>query len=106
MIADDSIDPTGLRTRIAFEDGKMRIHYSQDVSANIEQNNILRNTPEYAKAGIKNNFQHIAHIPNVVCLQIRNEGGPDAYTCHPKELKAWLLKNRDRYGYLFVTAGR
>lgn len=106
MIVDDTTDPTGLRTRLAFEDGKMKVHYSQDVSANIERNTKLRNAPEYAKEGIKRGFQHIAHIPNVVCLQIKNEGGPDAYNCHPKELKAWLLKHRDRYGYLFVTEGR
>lgn len=106
MIVEDTIDPTGLRTRIAFEDGKMRVNYSQDVSESIDRNTKLRNAEGYAKAGIKADFQHIAHIPNVVCLQIRSEGGPDAYSCHPKELKAYLLKHRDRYGYLFVTSGR
>ena len=106
MIVDDTTDPSGLRTRIAFEEGKMRVNYSQDVSASLDYATALRNAPEYAKKGIKEGFQHIAHIPNVVCLQIRSEGGPDAYSCNPKELKAYLLKHRDKYGYLFTTEGR
>jgi hypothetical protein len=106
MIVDDITDLNGLRTRIAFEEGKMKVNYSQDVSASLDYSTALRNAPEYAKAGIKESFQHIAHIPNVVCLQIRSEGGPDAYSCHPKELKAYLMKHRDKYGYLFTTAGQ
>ncbi len=107
MIVDDQYDSlTGLRTRVAFEDGKMRVNYSQDVSAALDRNAKLRNADEYAKAGIKANFQHVAHIPNAVCLQIRSEGGPDAYTCKAAELRAYLVKNRDRYGYLFTTSGK
>lgn len=107
MIIEDQYDDlTGLRTRVAFEDGKMRVNYSQDVSAALDRNAKLRNADEYAKAGIKANFQHVAHIPNAVCLQIRSEGGPDAYTCKAAELRAYLVKNRDRYGYLFTTSGK
>lgn len=107
MIVDDEYDSlTGLRTRVAFEEGKMKINYSQDVSAALDRNAKLRNAPEYAKAGIKANFQHVAHIPNAVCLQIRTDGGPDPYTCKPAELRAYLVKNRDKYGYLFTTSGR
>lgn len=107
MIIEDQYDElTGLRTRVAFEDGKMRVNYSQDVSAALDRNAKLRNADEYAKAGIKANFQHVAHIPNAVCLQIRSEGGPDAYTCKAAELRAYLVKNRDRYGYLFTTSGK
>ena len=107
MIVDDDYDNlTGLRTRVAFEDGKMRVNYSQDVSAALDRNAKLRNADEYAKAGIKADFQHVAHIPNAVCLQIRSEGGPDPYSCKAAELRAYLVKNRDRYGYLFTTSGR
>ena len=107
MIIEDQFDNlTGLRTRVAFEDGKMRVNYSQDVSAALDRNARLRNAEDYAKAGIKANFQHVAHIPNAVCLQIRSEGGPDAYTCKAAELRAYLVKNRDRYGYLFTTSGK
>ena len=84
----------------------MRVNYSQDVSAALDRNARLRNAEDYAKAGIKANFQHVAHIPNAVCLQIRSEGGPDAYTCKAAELRAYLVKNRDRYGYLFTTSGK
>lgn len=107
MIVSDEFDPlTGLRTRMAFEDGQMRVRYDQDISAAIERNIKLQNAEGYAKQGIKDNLQHVAHIPNSVCLQIRSEGGPDAFTCHPKELLAYLRKNRDKYGYLFTTSGR
>lgn len=107
MIVDDDYDNlTGLRTRVAFEDGKMRVNYSQDVSAALDRNAKLRNADEYAKAGIKADFQHVAHIPNAVCLQIRSEGGPDPYSCKAAELRAYLVKNRDKYGYLFTTSGK
>lgn len=96
---------TGLRTRFASEDGELRVNYSQDVGAALDYTEKLRNAPEYAKQGIKNNLQHVAHIPNAVCLQIRTEGGPDAYSCPPQELMAYLRRHRDKYGYLFVTAG-
>lgn len=107
MIVDDEYDPlTGLRTRVAFEDEQMRVNYSQDVSAALEYTSKLRNAEDYAKAGIKANFQHVAHIPNAVCLQIRSEGGPNAYECRASELRAYLVKNRDKYGYLFTTSGQ
>lgn len=107
MIVDDEYDSlTGMRTRVAFEDGQMRVNYSQDIEGALERNAKLRNATDYAKAGIKANFQHIAHIPNAVCLQIKNDGGPDAYKCRASELRAYLVKNRDKYGYLFTTSGR
>lgn len=107
MIIEDQYDQlTGLRTRVALEDGKMRVNYSQDLTAALDYTSKLRNADEYAKAGIKANFQHAAHIPNAVCLQIRSEGGPDPYSCGAAELRAYLVKNRDRYGYLFTTSGK
>lgn len=106
IITDDFDQLTGLRTRVAVEDGKMRVNYLQDVSAALERNKKLRDAEDYSKAGIKANFQHVAHIPNAVCLQIRSEGGPDAYNCRAAELRAFLVKNRDKYGYLFTTSGK
>lgn len=106
ILHDEYDQLTGLRTRIASEDGEMRVNYTQDISAALEYTAKLRNSPEYAKQGIKDNFQHVAHIPNAVCLQIRSDGGPDPFSCPPKELLAYLRKNRDKYGYLFVTEGK
>ena len=106
IIHDEYDQLTGLRTRIAYEDGEMRVNYSQDISAALEYTKKLRDNPDYAKQGIKDNFQHAVYIPNAVCLQIRSEGGPDAFTCKPAELMAYLRKHRDKYGYLFVTGGR
>lgn len=107
MIFSDELDPlTGLRTRMAFEDGKLCVNYSQDITAALDRNKKLRDAEGYAKQGIKNNFQHAAFIPNAICMQIRSESGIDPYKCSPKELKNYLVKNRDKYGYLFTTAGR
>lgn len=107
MIFSDELDPiTGLRTRMAFEDGKLCVNYAQDISLALDRNTKLRNAEGYAKQGIKDNFQHVAHIPDSVCLKIKSEGVIDPFKCTPKELKNYLVKNRDKYGYLFTTAGR
>lgn len=106
IIHDEYDQLTGLRTRIASEDGQMRVNYSQDIESALDYTNNLRNAEGYSKQGIKNNFQHVAHIPNAVCLQIRSEGGPDAFSCSSKELIDYLRRHRDKYGYLFTTAGR
>ena len=106
IISDEFDQLTGLRTRYAIEDGELRVRYDQDISGALERNEKLRNAGDYAKAGIKNNFQHVAHIPNAVCFEIRQNGGPDPFSCSAKELTAYLRKHRDKYGNLFTTSGK
>lgn len=100
-------DPvTGIKTTYGSEDGKFYIHTSQDVEPHLEHSKALANNPDYAKKGIKQNFQHIAHIPNVVCMKMKMEDGFDAFTAHPDDLFKFLRKHKDKYGYLLTTAGR
>lgn len=73
-----SVDPsTGIHTWFEFEggaEGKFNIHHTQDVEPIIEHNKRLQNEPDYKKAGIKNEFQHFATIPDIVIMQWMKEG--------------------------------
>lgn len=107
LILDDSFNvETGLRTTVAIEDKKLHVRYAQDIEAAMQRNQALRNAPEYAKTGIKQCLQHAVHIPDSVCMKMLTEDGFDPYRSSAKELRAFLRSNRDKYGHLFVTAGR
>jgi len=73
-----SIDPaTGVRTWLEFDEvnpRKFHIHHDQDVEAIIEHNKVLQNDADYKKHGIKNEFHHVAHIPDIVVMQWLQEG--------------------------------
>ena len=99
-------DPiTGIETVYGSEDGKMKVATMQDVEPTLEALKRRRDDPQFAKDGIKRNFQFCVHIPDSVCLQMRKEGF-DVYESSAKELRDYIVKNRDRYGYLFATAGK
>lgn len=103
---EQTLSSTGLSTITKVEDGKLKIHYSQDVSGALEYTKALRDAPEYSKQGIKNNLQHAAHVSEVTALKMLHEDGFDAYKASAKELRAFLTKNRSKYAYCFVTEGR
>lgn len=101
------IDPlTGVVTTYGSEDGQMIVKTEQDVAPHMEYSTALRNAPEYAKRGIRDNLQHVAHIPNAVLMKMKTEDGFDAFNANPRELFAHMRKNRHKYGYLFTTAGK
>ena len=100
-------DPlTGLTTTFKVEDGELRINYSQDNEPMYDRLNKLRNAPEYSKQGIKNNMWHAVHITEVDCMKMIVEDGFDPYKESAKDLRAFLRRNRDKYGHLFATAGQ
>lgn len=100
-------DPlTGMTTTMVVEDGKFKINYSQDNEAIYERMQKLRNAPEYSAQGIKNNLWHAVHITDADCMKMIVEDGFDPYKESAKDLRAFLRKNRDKYGHLFATAGR
>ena len=94
---------TGLKTTTGFEDDKMKIRYEQDTEATFERLKRLRESPEYAKQGIKENFQHLMHIPDSVCMKMMVEDGINPYNCDPKELHKHVLRNKDKYGMCLVS---
>jgi hypothetical protein len=99
-------DITGVTTTMVVEDGQLKVNYSQDVSGHLDRNQNLANADEYAKQGIKDNLQHIGHIPDSVCLKMMVEDGFDVYRAHASETFAFLRKHRDKYSKLLVMRGR
>jgi hypothetical protein len=98
-------DPlTGVKTTYGAEDGKMIVKTEQDVAPHLDYTQALRNDPDYAKRGIKQNFQHIGHIPNSVVAKMLTEDGFDVMRFPAREVVKFLRKNWDKYGKLIVTA--
>jgi hypothetical protein len=106
-IFEKEFDPlTGVMTVWGADDGKLVVKSMQDIGPMLERAKRLRNAADYTKTGIKQNFMHAVHIPDSVGLKMRTEDGFDMYTATARELREFLRKNRDKYGYLFVTEGR
>jgi hypothetical protein len=99
-------DPlTGLRTTIGAQDGRLVVKTEQDVAPSMDHALALRNSQEYSAAGIKGNFWHCVHIPEVVALQMITEDGFNVYTQPAREVRKFLAKHKDKYGRLFTTTG-
>lgn len=96
----------GLTTIYGATEKKFTVTYLQDIAPALDHAQNLRNDDDYKRLGIKNNFQHTVHLPDSVCLKMRTEDGIDPYTCSAKELRNHLVKNKDKYGHLFVTRGK
>jgi hypothetical protein len=106
-VFEKTYDPfTGVTTTIGGEDDKLIVKSDADVSAALDYASKLRNAPEYTKAGIKANMWHTVHIPDIVILKMKMEDGFDVYSATAKEIRAFITKNRDKYGNLFVTEGK
>ncbi len=97
---------TGLKTTAVVEDGEFRVTYSQDITPAMERVQKLRNADQYSRDGIKNGLWHAVHIPDVECMRMITEDGFDPYSSSAKEVRAFLKRNRDKYGHLFVTRGQ
>lgn len=99
-----SFDPlTGIVTQRGFVDDKMVTRIDADISANIEHATLLRNSDDYSKDGIKKGFFHAAHIPQVVIVELL-QNGIDIYTASAKEIVAGL--KRLHKDYLITTRKR
>lgn len=105
MIVDINHDPlTGVTDTTSIEGGKLVTRSVQDVSANLDYTAKLRASPEYARQGIREDMQHVAHVPAVVVLKWINEHGFDATTAHPREILRFIERNPE-YHYLKTTTG-
>jgi hypothetical protein len=106
-IFEQTTDPlTGMKTTIGAQDGKLIVQKYQDVQPSLDYATELRNASEYSSGGIKSNFWHCVHIPEAVALQMLTEDGFDVYSQPAKEVRAFLSRNKDKYGRLFTTGGR
>lgn len=106
-VFEKTFDPfTGITTTIGTEDDRMVVKSDADVSAALDYAQKLRNAPDYSADGIKRGMWHTVHIPDIAILKMKMEDGFDAYSATARELRQFLNKNRDKYGYLFVTEGK
>jgi len=48
----------------------------------------------------------ICHITDADCMKMIVEDGVDPYTMHPKELRSYLARNKEKWGHLFTTSGK
>ena len=78
--------------------GKSYIETVQDVQPYIDRNIKLQNTPEYKERGKKQEFMHIATIPNNVIIKIKKDHNIDVFNSEdlPK-LERLLMSNEYKY---------
>ena len=101
---DHTYDPlTGTVTRTGFVDDKMIIRKDADISQAIEYASHLRNAEDYWKNGVKNNYAHVAHIPDVVVAELWGIG-IDVFRDNAKTIISCLRRlNKE---YLLTTTKR
>lgn len=97
---------TGLVTDIGFEEGKMKIRYSQDTSIAHEINSQLRDNGDFSANGIKANMWNVVRLTDADCLKMMVEDGINPYTASATELRKHLSRNRDKWGHVFTTRGK
>ena len=85
----------------------------KDCETSLDMSKALRNADvggakglnEYSKQGIKNNWWHVASIPNSVIIKWKKEKGVDVFNKHQwKEVQKLL--NDSEYAYLRTGTGR
>ena len=101
------IGDDGARKQFTYDTESRKIHttLTADVQPNLDYATRLRNEPQYAKNGIDQSMQHIAHVPAAIVMKWMVEDGFDANKAHPNEILAKLRGNRD-YNKLIVTGGK
>ncbi len=98
---------TGLETIHHYDEttGETHIEHKQDISAQIELNKALHNT-DYQKKGIKEEWMHAAHIPDIIQIQwMRKYGIKDIHSPEYWPLVRKLLNSAD-YKYLKTGTAR
>ena len=94
-------DPSrGVETWEDTYDGKLQIHYRQDVEPVLEYTRQLRNSG-LADQGIKRDMWHYAQIPPVIIMEMRFKHGVDLFN-RDHEKKVFELINRE-YPHLKTT---
>jgi len=82
---------TGMVTEHGFDDGKLVIKKTQDLTENLEYASALRNDDEYSANGIKRGFFHVAHVTETAQIKLL-EIGVDIFRATPKQIVAGLKK--------------
>lgn len=101
-----SRDASGLEEWFHYDNltGDVHIETKQDVQANLDYTNRLRNDDDYTKKGIKNDMWHYAHIPPWVQVKWLNEYGLKNWPMLPENQKLlFKLINSPEWAYLKTT---
>ncbi len=85
-------------------DGTSTIETVQDVSSFLDFAQEARNTPEVTKTGIKNDFWHYAHLPDIVIMKMIQEDGVNPYDPNDAKKVGQLIE--DKYQYCKLTSGK
>ena len=93
-------DDRGVETWEDTYDGKLQVHYRQDVEPVLEYTKRLRNDG-MTDYGIKQDLWHYAQIPPVIILEMRFKHGVDVFQKDHLH-KVFELINRE-YPYLKTT---
>ncbi len=106
-IFERSFDPlSGLWTTYGAQDGKLVIKHDADVSPNLDFATERRNSDSYSSDGIKKGMWHCVHIPEIVAMKMLTEDGFDVYKENARDVRKFLSRNKEKYGYLFTTGGK
>lgn len=96
-----SVDPTTQTTTIHHHDhttGKSYIQEHQDVSKIIKRNKELQNWDAYQSYQRKQDYKHIATIPNNVIVEIKHKYGIDVFKKEDlPRLERLLMSNEYKY---------
>ena len=80
------------------------IEVVQDVSGIMDAAQKLRNDPNYSKDGIKKDWWHLAHIPDLIILKMKYEDGVDVYDRNDWQAVGRLLDTK--YSNFKTTSGK
>jgi hypothetical protein len=81
------------------------IEYKQaDLEPVLDWTRALRLASEYSKKGIKRDWWHYCHIPNIIVLKLKTEYGLDVYNKNHQK-RVFEVINRD-FPYLKATDGK
>lgn len=90
-VSEDYDALTGVLTRTGFVEDKLVIRKDSDLSGVLAYTNALRNDEEYSRQGIKKGWFHAATIPEVVQIELL-QNGIDIYRAPIKDIMAGLRK--------------
>lgn len=99
-----SVSPDGLEKWFVhdpIEKTNTIIYKQPDLEPVLEYTKALRLAQEYTKQGIKREWWHYAHIPNIVLMKLRTEYGLDYWNDNHKK-RIFEVLERD-FPYLKVT---
>lgn len=80
------------------------IQVVQDVSGIMDTAQKLRNHESYSKEGIKQDWWHLAHIPDLIILKMKYEDGVDVYDRNDWKAVGRLLDTK--YSNFKTTSGK